>query len=216
MPVEKPYTVTTYDLIDRTVKPPTVKPGREYSRHTTESATQRSVKAALDGCLTDGPRNIVVVTGPPWFEQTVWVDRPYTSQYGRTVSMGLRPARYTGGFTVVEDSPMPADPSHPWLPWSHAGDIRYRDPGILDVDADTYPVRSMTGDGWRWSATVTPYVVTGHDRHGNPNTGAGRPVWSGVVTAANEADAKRQAERWILVEIRKARGDNEHEVLLGS
>ena len=106
---------------------------------------------------------------------------------------------------------MPADPTHPWLPWSRIGGIRHKDLDIA-VDADVYECRA----GWQWASAVTPFVVARHDRHGNPITAPGVPVRSGVQPATSEADAKHQAERWILAEVRKVRGDDEHEVLLGS
>lgn len=64
---DKPYTVTTYDLIDRTAKPPTVKPGREYSRHTSENAARKAAMKAPRSCIMDGPKSIAVLTGPDGF-----------------------------------------------------------------------------------------------------------------------------------------------------
>ena len=109
---DKPYTVTTYDLIDRMAKPPTVKPGREYSRHKTASAAQRSAKQAARGCIMSGPSNLAVVEGPD-IPREIWFKQDAASQHGAYVSISLRPVMHRGGFTVIEAPAGPASDLSP-------------------------------------------------------------------------------------------------------
>lgn len=100
-PVEKPYSLHEYAVIDRNAKPPTVTPAIEMGRNATEGAARRAAKENARCCLMNGVKNIIEVRGPDGFIER-WIKKSEWSIGSRGGRGRVVPREFTGEFVVVE------------------------------------------------------------------------------------------------------------------